>query len=98
MTILDEAAKLVDGDREATYGHPMDDFSKVTAAARVLGIDPTRTNQAHPALHHALYMVLVKIQRLVQSPSHRDSIVDGAGYFYTYEKILDRMSDSGQEG
>jgi len=86
MTILDEAGKLVDGERENTYGHPADDFRKVTLAAAALGVDPV----AEGTLHHALYMILVKIQRLVQTPDHHDSIVDIAGYARTYEKILER--------
>ena len=85
MTILDEAAKLVDGDREETYGHPAIDFDKVTAAAQALGVDPA----VEGGLHHALYMILVKISRLTETPKHRDSIVDIAGYARTYEKILE---------
>lgn len=85
MTILEEAGKLVDGPRQEEYGHPADDFRAVAWAAKELGIKP----QSGP-LHHALYMVLVKIQRLVQTPGHRDSIVDGAGYFRCYEKVWER--------
>jgi hypothetical protein len=88
MTILDEAAGLVDGDRGVHYGHPYDDFSGVTGAAKCLGVDPHKG-----PLHHALYMVLVKIARLVETPTHRDSIVDGAGYFRTYEKVLERVDE-----
>lgn len=84
MTILDEAAHAVDGDRQKNYGHPRDDFGRVTRAAKELGVDPLSG-----PLHHALYMVLVKISRLVQTPDHHDSIVDGAGYFRTYEKVLE---------
>jgi hypothetical protein len=92
MTILDEAAGLVDGDRGAHYGHPLDDFGKVTRAAAALGIFQPGENYV-PELHHALYMVLVKISRLVETPAHRDSIVDGAGYFRTYEMILERYHE-----
>ena len=93
-TILEEAGSLVDGPREATYGHPADDFSAVVEAAQALGINAqgmwvTKGNK-EGALHHALYMILVKIQRLVQTPDHRDSIVDIAGYARTYEKVLER--------
>ena len=92
MTILDEAGSLVDGPREATYGHPADDFSAVAGAAFALGINPAADehSRSEAALQHALYMILVKIQRLVQTPDHRDSIVDIAGYARTYEKVLER--------
>ena len=90
MTILDEAGALVDGEREAQYGHPHDDFTAVTGAAKALGVDPLSG-----PLHHALYMVLVKVQRLVQTPDHHDSIVDIAGYARTYERCYLRdLKDS----
>jgi hypothetical protein len=92
VTILDEAAGLVDGDRQDTYGHPADDFSRVTRAAAALGINPAVT--AGNSLHHALYMMLVKIARLVETPHHHDSIVDIAGYARTYEKVLERVEGS----
>lgn len=88
MNILEEAQGLVEGERQATYGHPAEDFTAVGAAADALGVDPTSG-----PLHHALYMVLVKIRRLVVTPDHRDSVVDGAGYFYTYERIGQRLYD-----
>jgi len=84
MTILEEAAAAVDGPRQEHYGHPHDDFTRVSSAAKALGVNPLSG-----PLHHALYMVLVKVQRLVQTPAHHDSIVDGAGYFRTYEMVLD---------
>ncbi len=86
-TILDEAGELVDGPREAEYGHPADDFARVADAADALHLYPT-----DGPLSHALYMILVKIQRLVKTPDHHDSIVDIAGYARTYEKILERNS------
>jgi hypothetical protein len=91
MTILDEAASLVDGDRGANYGHPYDDFKKVVDAAYYLGIRP------HLGVkHHVLYMILVKMSRLVETPDHRDSIIDIAGYARTYEMILERENELNQ--
>jgi hypothetical protein len=85
MNVLQEADKAVGGARGQDYGHPADDFSRVSNAANALGVDPLSG-----PLHHALYMVLVKISRLVQTPKHRDSIVDIAGYARTYEMVLEK--------
>jgi hypothetical protein len=87
MNVLQEADKAVGGARGQDYGHPADDFSRVSLAAKALGVNPLSG-----PLHHALYMVLVKISRLVQTPKHRDSIVDIAGYARTYEMVLERES------
>jgi hypothetical protein len=83
--VLEQASKLVDGPRQDNYGHPHDDFTRVATAAKALGIDPTSG-----PLHHALYMILVKLSRLVQTPRHFDSIIDIAGYARTYELVLDK--------
>lgn len=91
-TILEKAIAAADGDRARDYGHPYDDFSRVTAAAESLGLQPL----GNP-LHHALYMVLVKISRLVQTPNHLDSVVDIAGYARTYEKCLDKMETTWED-
>ena len=85
-TVLEEAIDTVDG-RGQHYGHPDDDFCRVVEAAKALGVDPLSGQ-----LHHALYMVLVKLSRLVQTPDHHDSIVDIAGYARTYEMCLERRA------
>jgi hypothetical protein len=89
MSVLDEAKGLIHGDRQEAYGHPGDDFRRVTEAARALGVNPTENGE----LHHCLYMVLVKVARLVETPFHRDSCVDGPGYFGTYDLIVERDFD-----
>lgn len=92
MNILEEAGSLVDGPREQEYGHPIDDFTAVSGAAKAIGLvhgDP---------LHHALYMVLVKVRRLIETPGHRDSMVDGPGYFRTYEKVWNRLNGVVEKG
>lgn len=86
---LEKANLLVNGDRQADYGHPIEDFERVTGAAKAMGIDPANGGP----LHHALYMVLVKVSRLVQTPDHADSLVDGPGYFATYEMVLERLAE-----
>lgn len=85
MNILEEANEHVNEGRQKVYGHPADDFRRVSGAALEMGIDP-----AKGPLDHALYMMLVKISRLRQTPGHHDSIVDIAGYARTYEMVWDR--------
>lgn len=83
-TILETAARLVDGDRGDAYGHPAEDFERTAGAWRALfGWDAD-------ARKVALAMVCVKLSRLVQSPDHRDSVIDTAGYARTYEAVLAR--------
>lgn len=86
MNILEEANEHVNEGRQNVYGHPADDFTRVSRAAHVLGIDPTKG-----PLDHALYMILVKMSRLRQTPGHHDSIVDIAGYARTYEMVWDKQ-------
>ena len=89
LTLFDEAARKVTEERGAIYGHPLDDFTKVTAAAQALGLP----SMPDAPIRHALYMVLVKVARLVTSPDHLDSITDLAGYARTIAMILDKRAE-----
>lgn len=81
-TILEEAGKLVDGEREKTYGHPMQNFydiSKMWSAILRTEVSPEQT---------ALCMIAVKIARQMNNRK-RDNLVDIAGYARTIEKLQD---------
>jgi hypothetical protein len=79
-TILEEAQRLVHGDRGSAYGHPYDDFSRTAKIwSAILGYDVT------PA-EVSLCMVGLKISREVNKPK-RDNRVDGAGYFETLDMV-----------
>lgn len=75
------ANELVNGDRQNVYGHPFDDFSKTAALWSVIFGIPVSAEQV------ALAMIMVKISRLLNTPDHRDSIVDIAGYAETLDKV-----------
>lgn len=79
-SILDEAKKIVHGDRGENYGHPFEDFSRTAQIwTAVLGTDVTPEQVA-------LCMIGVKISRECNRPK-RDNIVDGAGYFETLDMV-----------
>lgn len=86
MTILDEANKVTSVDRQEVYGHPADDFAKVAKMT-----EPILSSDIDPRLRHALYMIQVKVARLLNTPDHHDSIVDIAGYANTYDMVLKKM-------
>ena len=83
MNILEEANKLVHGDRQQDYGHPIHDFNRTAQMwSAILGKEVT-------AEQVALCMIAVKLSRLCNSYK-RDSIVDIAGYAATLEMVLDK--------
>ena len=85
MNVIDEANKLTNEDRQSVYGHPADNFAKVA-----LMTEPILKSDIDPRLKHALYMIQVKIVRLLNTPRHTDSVVDIAGYANTYSMILEK--------
>jgi hypothetical protein len=83
QTILEEAGAAVDGSRQENYGHPAEDF------ARIASYWSTHLNGIGITPHDvALMMMMVKLSRLHNTPYHRDSLVDIAGYARCAEKIV----------
>lgn len=83
-SVLLEADGLVHGDRQDSYGHPLDDFSKTAKMwSAVLGHDVTPEQVA-------LCMCCVKISRQVNKPK-RDNLVDLAGYAETCQMVIDEQ-------
>lgn len=80
-SILQEAERIVAGPRQQDYGHPLDDFTKTAAMwAGIFGVTVS-------AEQVALAMMCVKMSRLLNSPDHRDSMVDACGYMRTYDMV-----------
>lgn len=73
-----QAKKLVRGQRENVYGHPLDNHERIARLwnARL----HEKLSESLTAEDCAACMRLVKEARLIQSPGHRDSLVDIAGY------------------
>lgn len=72
--ILDEASKCVNIDRTQNYGPPEQGFKNIAEIWSVILGTPITSAQV------AQCMVGLKLARLIQSPGHKDSWVDIAGY------------------
>jgi hypothetical protein len=72
--ILDEANRLTHGDRDKNYGTPYQNHLRIAKIWSVI-----LEKEVTPA-QVALCMVGVKIARLVETPDHLDSFVDGCAY------------------
>jgi hypothetical protein len=89
-TVLEEAQRLIYGDRNTDYGHPLDDMSRTGRIwGAILGIPDV------PAEKVALCMVGVKLSREVNSPK-RDNRTDGAGYFGCVDMIHEERANRPQ--
>lgn len=98
-TILQEAQRLVHGDRGASYGHPIDDY---TCTGRLWSAMLDRWLRAQPGFEDmprlpdidpriaALMMVGVKVSREVHKHK-RDNLTDTAGYAECVSMIADRQ-------
>ncbi len=88
-TILQEAQRLVHGDRQGDYGHPYDDYTRTARLwEAILGL-PHGTIAPHIA---CLMMAAVKISRQVHRPK-RDNMTDLAGYAACAQMCVERAAE-----
>ena len=79
VLVLEEAARLTSGARDATYGPPIVNLSASGELKAVMRAHLVRDLSF--AEIEALDMVLTKIGRIITGPEpHRDSYVDAAAY------------------
>ena len=72
--VLDDASRLVGGDRQGEYGDAHKNYKRIAALWSLL------TGAEIDAPKAALMMAALKLDRAWQNPEHRDSYVDLAGY------------------
>jgi hypothetical protein len=86
-SILEEAQRLIHGDRNKNYGHPRENFADISALfSGYLGVEITNIDVAN-------LMILVKIARVKGTGYHRDSFTDIAGYAGCVERIYEEDED-----
>jgi hypothetical protein len=84
--ITEIAQQLVYGDRGAAYGHPKHDYDRT--AKMISGILSSKLKEDVDAKEAILIMIAVKMSRLVNTPGHRDSVIDIAGYAECYDRVV----------
>lgn len=72
--ILRRAHELTHGDRERDYGDPTENHQRIADLWSVVLQQTVYPDQV------ALCMVMVKVARLIETPTHEDSFIDGAAY------------------
>jgi hypothetical protein len=73
--ILAEADRLTHGDRNKNYGSPLTNHTRIAKLWSVWLETEITPAQA------AMCLALVKVARLIETPDHLDSFIDGAAYF-----------------
>jgi hypothetical protein len=90
MNVLKEANAVIYGDREKTYGHPAKNLKTIAVMwnaylnAKIGGDDVSSKDVA-------AMMMLVKVARFANDPSHRDNLVDICGY----AALVERCDETG---
>lgn len=77
--LLEEAADLIDGDRDASYGSPAANFDTIAALWTARFAHKLKDGESFTAADYADAMILVKVGRNVTSQK-RDTWADIAGY------------------
>lgn len=93
-SILEEAQEIVHGARQGVYGHPRDDFAKIASLWN--GWYDAKFPTGQPGVYKSPFnpedvaslMILLKMARLMNTPNHRDSMVDMAGYAETMARVV----------
>lgn len=80
LSILQEAEKIINGDRAQDYGSVKDNFTMIAKGWELIVEAPITPEQV------GLMMVWLKVARQINKPK-RDNLVDIAGYAGCIEKI-----------
>jgi hypothetical protein len=79
-SLLLEAQKLIEDERAGVYGDSVKNHARIAALWSALLEKEITAHQVY------LCLIAVKMSRLMESPTHRDSWMDIAGYAALAEK------------
>lgn len=89
MSILKEANTIIYGDREKTYGHPSKNLETIATMWNAYLMAKIERNIT--AKDVAGLMMLVKVARFANDPTHRDNLVDICGYAALVERCDENL-------
>lgn len=90
-SILAEADAIAGEDRSRDYGHPFENHRRIADIWNVQ-LEKKLAAKIEPR-DVALMMIGLKLARIVNSPNHRDSMVDIAGYLKCLDMIDERSAE-----
>lgn len=94
MSILETALNLVRGARQASYGHPLDNHERIARFFTARLYEKLKDPLGDPitSWEAAALVRLVKEARLIQTPGHKDSLTDIAGYADVEDEIHEELA------
>lgn len=93
-SILEEAQEIIYGDREKTYGSPDKNLLTISQYWSVYLTNKYSFETVLDVNDVCVMMTLLKLSRLGNSPDHRDSKVDTAGYIALMQRVQDFYSQN----
>ena len=96
MTILKEANAIIYGDREKTYGHPAKNLETIALMWEAYLKARKHSDPITPK-DVAAMMMLVKVARFANDPTHRDNLVDICGYAALIERCDEEQTGKQDE-
>jgi len=86
-SILQEAQRLIHGERNKNYGHPRENFADIAV------LFTAYLDKEIDEIDVANLMILVKVARVKGTGYHRDSFTDIAGYAGCVERIYEEPGE-----
>jgi hypothetical protein len=88
-SVLTEAESIIHGPRQSDYGHPIENHGCTAAMVSAFLTRKYGVPITLDADDVCMFNVLQKAARLANTPTHRDSLVDIAGYVGNIDMIQD---------
>lgn len=90
-TVLEEALEHVNGARQSNYGSPQENHSCTADLFETWRKRRLSSNHGDPtefdALDVCVFNIMQKLSRLANDPTHRDNLVDIAGYVENIDRL-----------